>query len=207
MIKYAIRNLATEEASQNPNSRKLICDFFFVPFSKLNSLVVRESYLDELAMELGVSYQAVKLDYNQFEQKQRPKYQSRIPDSQTKESQFNRPVRLTNVEDDLLFILLHDDRIAVPLAYLVEPKWLNIQTISGRILAKILAEINADGPIDVGRMQDFLEDDIERKVFHQTLYRQTEQESENFIQLANECLSVLFLRSSKEKRGENSFPT
>ena len=40
--------------------------------------------------------------------------------------------------------------------YLVEPKWLNIQTISGRILAKILAEINADGPIDVGRMQDFL---------------------------------------------------
>ena len=199
MIKYAIRNLATEEVSQNPNSRKLICDFFFVPFSKLNSLVVRESYLDELALELGVSNQAVKLDYNQFEQKQRPKYQSRIPDSQTKESQFNRPVRLTNVEDDLLFILLHDDRIAVPLAYLVEPKWLNIQTISGRILAKILAEINADGPIDVGRMQDFLEDDIERKVFHQTLYRQTEQESENFIQLANECLSVLFLRSSKER--------
>ena len=31
MIKYAIRNLATEEVSQNPNSRKLICDFFFVP--------------------------------------------------------------------------------------------------------------------------------------------------------------------------------
>ena len=37
MIKYAIRNLATEEVSQNPNSRKLICDFFFVPFSKLIS--------------------------------------------------------------------------------------------------------------------------------------------------------------------------
>ena len=108
---------------------------------------------------------------------------------------------MTNVEDDLLFILLHDDRIAVPLAYLVEPKWLNIQTISGRILAKILAEINADGPIDVGRMQDFLEDDIERKVFHETLYRQTEQESENLSSLQmNVCPCFFFAVQKKERR-------
>ena len=44
------------------------------------------------------------------------------------------------------------------------------------------------------------EDDIERKVFHQTLYRQTEQESENFIQLANECLSVLFFAVQKRRK-------
>jgi len=104
------------------------------------------------------------------------------------------------VEDDLLYILLHDDRIAGPLAYLIEPTWLNLTFTSGRILAKILAEIKADGPMQVSHMEDLLEGDEERKVFHKCLFNDsTDDENESSLQLANECLAVLFLRSSKAR--------
>ena len=199
MIEYVIKNLQLGEDISSPNISKNICDFIFTSLNKIDSLVIKESYLKELATLLGVSNEAVKQDFSKFEKQKLPKYRLQNPNPSNKETKDNSPVRLTNVEDDLLFILLHDDRIAGPLAYLIEPSWLNLQTTAGTILAKIFAEVNADGPMDFRRMEDFLENDQERKVFHHCLYKDHgDEEKDTFLQLANECLSVLFLRSSKE---------
>ena len=200
MIEYVIKNLQLGEDISSPNISKNICDFIFTSLNKIDSLVIKESYLKELATLLGVSNEAVKQDFSKFEKQKLPKYRLQNPNPSNKETKDNSPVRLTNVEDDLLFILLHDDRIAGPLAYLIEPSWLNLQTTAGTILAKIFAEVNADGPMDFRRMEDFLENDQERKVFHHCLYKDHgDEEKDIFLQLANECLSVLFLRSSKER--------
>jgi DNA primase len=200
MIEYVIKNLQLGEDISSPNISKNICDFIFTSLNKIDSLVIKESYLKELATLLGVSNEAVKQDFFKFEKQKLPKYRLQNPNPSNKETKDNSPVRLTNVEDDLLFILLHDDRIAGPLAYLIEPSWLNLQTTAGTILAKIFAEVNADGPMDSRRMEDFLENDQERKVFHHCLYKDHgDEEKDTFLQLANECLSVLFLRSSKER--------
>ena len=200
MIEYVIKNLQIEEDISSPNISKNICDFIFTSLNKIDSLVIKESYLKELATLLGVSNEAVKKDFSKFERQKLPKYRLQNPNPSNKEKKDNSPVRLTNVEDDLLFVLLHDDRIAGPLAYLIEPGWLNLQTIAGNILAKIFAEVNAEGPIDFRRMEDFLENDQERKVFHHCLYKDHgDEEKDTFLQLANECLSVIFLRSSKER--------
>ena len=200
MIEYVIKNLQLGEDISSPNISKNICDFIFTSLNKVDSLVIRESYLKELATLLGVSNEAVKQDFSKFEKQKLPKYRLQNPNPSNKETKDNSPVRLTNVEDDLLFILLHDDRIAGPLAYLIEPSWLNLHTTAGTILAKIFAEVNADGPMDFRRMEDFLENDQERKVFHHCLYKDHgDEEKDTFLQLANECLSVLFLRSSKER--------
>ncbi len=200
MIEYVIKNLQIGEDISIPNISKKICDFIFSSLNKIESLVIKESYLKELASLLGVSNEAVKQDFSKFEKQKLPKYRLQNPNSSNKETKDNSPVRLTNVEDDLLFLLLHDDRIAGPLAYLIEPSWLNLQTTAGTILAKIFAEINADGPMDFRRMEDFLENDQERRVFHHCLYKDhSDEEKDTFLQLANECLSVLFLRSSKER--------
>ena len=200
MIEYVIKNLQLGEDISSPNISKNICDFIFTSLNKIDSLVIKESYFKELATLLVFSNEAVKQDFSKFEKQKLPKYRLQNPNPSNKETKDNSPVRLTNVEDDLLFILLHDDRIAGPLAYLIEPSWLNLQTTAGTILAKIFAEVNADGPMDSRRMEDFLENDQERKVFHHCLYKDHgDEEKDTFLQLANECLSVLFLRSSKER--------
>jgi hypothetical protein len=109
-------------------------------------------------------------------------------------------VQLTTAEDDLLFVLLHDDRVASPLAHIFDPSWLDLEIPSGRVLAKILAEAKADGPVAPNRMEEFIDDDDERTAFQNHLYQDVKEiDEESFLQLANECLHALFVRSSKQR--------
>jgi hypothetical protein len=107
---------------------------------------------------------------------------------------------LTTAEDDLLFCLLHDNRVASPLAQIFDPTWLNLDIPAGRILAKIMAETKADGPVEANRMEEFLEDDLERTAFQHNLFQEVSSFDENsFLQHTNECLLALFIRSIKQK--------
>lgn len=199
MVEYIVAKTEAKEDLSNPSTRRKVCDFLFRALEPVSSFVVRESYLSEMASLIGVSDHAIKSDFATFEKNRKPSYRSLEPSSSQDKIKDNRPVRLTNVEDDLLFIILHDNRIAEPIALLTEPTWLNLSTASGKVLAKILAEIKADGPLETGRMEDLLEDDLERETFHRCLYRSFEHDdAESCLQLANECLAVLFLRNSKE---------
>ena len=56
-----------------------------------------------------------------------------------------RTERLTTAEDDLLYCLLHDVRLGNSVAQVIEPSWLDTKVVAGHILAKVLAEIKADG--------------------------------------------------------------
>lgn len=199
MVVYAIRNLSIDSDPKSANSKKNVCEFIFRSLIKVKSFVIRESYIEEIAVSLGISRESVKKDFQAFEANKQPgllSSSSKIRDIKSKETSLER---LTNVEDDLLLVLLHDNRIVGPLAHLVEPTWLNLENVAGRILAKIIAEIKADGPISTDRMEDLLESDEERKKFQCLLFREIPSESiENSLLLANECLSVLHLRSSKK---------
>lgn len=199
MVVYAIRNLSIDSDPKSPNSKKNVCEFIFRSLIKVKSFVIRESYIEEIAVSLGISRESVKKDFQAFEANKQPGLQSsssKIRDIKSEETSLER---LTNVEDDLLLVLLHDNRIVGPLAHLVEPTWLNLENVAGRILAKIIAEIKADGPISTDRMEDLLESDEERKKFQCLLFQEIPSESiENSLLLANECLSVLHLRSSKK---------
>ena len=107
---------------------------------------------------------------------------------------------MTSAEDDLLFCLLHDNRVASPLAQIFDPTWLNLNIPAGRVLAKIMAEIKADGPVEPKRMEAFLEDDSERNVFHQNLFQEVSSFDDNsFLQHTNECLLALFIRFIKQE--------
>ena len=138
-------------------------------------------------------------EFIQFNRSKKPKYKGNNTKSATISTKNSSP-RLTTAEDDLLFCLLHDDRVASPLAQIFDPTWLNLEIPAGRILAKIMAETKADGPIEANRMEEFLEDDSERNVFQQNYFQEVSSFDENsFLQHANECLLALFIRSIKQK--------
>tara|TARA_B100001093_G_scaffold123627_1_gene116211 strand:+ start:2669 stop:4531 length:1863 start_codon:yes stop_codon:yes gene_type:complete len=199
MIDYVVQNLSAKDNLKTPSVKKDICEFIFKSLIQVKSFVIRESYLEEIANSLAISMESVKTDFLSFERRKRPNSKSSYSSRSNNKSPENGLERLTNVEDDLLFLLLHDNRIAGPLAYLIEPTWLNLESVTGCILAKVFAEIKADGPITASRIEDLLETDEERKIFQLHLFQEyPPQEKENFLQLANECLSVLFLRSSKK---------
>ena len=199
-IEYAFRYKLEDIDNPTPSDRKKVSEFIFKSLSGVSSFVEREDHLQELSKTLGVSIENVKRDFQQFSRDQRPFAYSGARSNSTKESSTSRSVQLTTAEDDLLFVLLHDDRVASPLAHIFDPSWLDLEIPSGRVLAKILAEARADGPVAPNRMEEFIDDDDERTAFQNHLYQDVKEiDGDSFLQLANECLHALFIRSSKQR--------
>ena len=197
-IEYAIRYKLDDVPDPSPADRKKVSEFIFKSLTEVSSLVEREDHLGELSRQLGVSIENVKRDFRQFARGHRP-YAHRRSNPE-KNSTIRGSVQLTTAEDDLLFVLLHDNRVASPLAHIFDPSWLDLKVPSGRVLAKILAETKADGPVEPNRIEEFLEDEDERTAYQNHLYQDVDEaDREAFPQLANQCLHALFLRSYKHR--------
>ena len=158
-----------------------------------------DSYLEEIATALKVTAESVKGDFKNFKKNNRYARQTKSYESTPEKNPSDYTERLTTAEDDLLYCLLHDVRLGNSLAQVIEPSWLDTKVVAGRILAKILAEMLADGPLDISEMQDLLEEDEERFVFQNLLYQESSDDSDyDLINLANQCVSALFLRHTRK---------
>jgi len=165
---------------------------------EVDSRVALEGYLEELARLLAVAMDALKSDFVKFRKNQTPAYRQ---STKNKELPSNTPDRLTIVEEDLLFVLLHDDRLASPLAHTLDMSWVDLRPISGRILAKILSETLAEGSCPTrAQIEELLEEDEERDLFYRLVIQEIDQSEPGLLlRLARQCVSVLFLRHLKLK--------
>jgi DNA primase len=198
-IEYAVHFKLKGKKNPQASEIRAVSELVFSSISEVDSLIMRDSYLKELSRNLKVSFQTMNEEFNHFKRAKKPKYKTG-KDKKEEISRKKASPRLTTAEDDLLFCLLHDNRVASPLAQIFDPTWLNLDIPAGRILAKIMAETKADGPIEPNRMEEFLEDDSERNVFQQNFFQEVSSFDENsFLQHANECLLALFIRSIKQK--------
>ena len=201
-IEFAVRYKL--KGNENPQASEIqsVSRFIFASISEVESLIMKDSYLKELSRHLKVSFQTMNEEFNNFNRLKKPRYKR--PNQQSEDNSSKKPSpRLTTAEDDLLFCLLHDNRVASPLAQIFDPTWLNLDIPAGRILAKIMAETKADGPVDNNRMEEFLEDDMERNAYQHNFFQEVSSFDENsFLQHTNECLLALFIRSIKQKEKE-----
>ena len=197
-INYAVRYKLKGNPNPQPAEIRSVCELVFGYIAQTDSLIMRDSYLTELSRYLKVGFQTMSEDFTKFNRNKKPRYKSSALSKEI--STEKSSPRLTTAEDDLLFCLLHDNRVASPLAQIFDPTWLNLNVPAGRVLAKIMAEIKADGPVATNRMEEFLEDDTERNVFQYNLFQEVSSFDDNpFLQHANECLLALFIRFIKQQ--------
>ena len=198
MIDYVIAQKLGKPSQASPNDLRKTSELLFDPLSELDSFVVKDGYLEQIARGLSLSLDSVKRDFSRFAKNRKPRRTYAPPEELSEKESSEWSQRLTSVEDDLLYTLLHDDRLASPLAHALDLAWLDLESSSGRVLAKILSEAVADGPLSVRQMEDLLEGDQERRAFQKFLYHDTVSHEKNaLLQLANQCLGVLFSRQSK----------
>jgi len=193
-VQFVVDEKIEKVSESTPMIRKKVSEFFYEPLCELESFVVQDGFLEEIAKTMMITPDSVKQDFLSFQKNFRKRRSYR---QQEKESN-KRAERLTTVEDDLLYTILHNDRLASPLAQSIDFAWLDSSSTSGKILVKLLAETSADGPLSVEQIEGLLEDDEERTTFQHFLFHETiYHEKELLLQLANECISVLFFRNSK----------
>ena len=154
-----------------------------------------DSYLNEISENLHVPSPSAKLTSS-------TKTTDDLPSKKLNPSSQKKPdrgtERLTTAEDDLLYCLLHDVRLGRSLAQIIDPSWLDTKVVAGRILGKVIAEISADGPLSISEMEELLEEDDERFLFQSIIFQENEEDpDQNIIELANHCISALFVRQSR----------
>ena len=198
MVEYVIRQKIPNLSTATPKQKESTCQWFFSSLAEIDSRIALEGYIEQLARLIAVPIEALKSDFIQFKRNRTPVYRQ-VTEEQ--EISTNESDRLTIVEEDLLYLLLHDDRLASPLANTLDMSWVDTRPVSGRILAKILSESLAEGTnISRSQIEDLLEDDTERQTYHRLVIQEMDQKEPGLsLRLARQCVSVLFLRDLKNR--------
>ncbi len=196
MIEFVISKKIPTLKNASPKQKASSCEWLFSSLTEVDSRVAREAYLEQLGSLLSVSSDAIREDFKKFRKNRSPAY--RAPDDKPKNEDQSSD-RLTIVEDDLLSIVLHDDRLASLLANALDLSWVDSRTVSGRMLSKILSEILAEGAsLTRSQIEELLETDAERSNYHRLVTQNFNwNEPDLVLRLGRQCLSVLFLRHLK----------
>ena len=195
MVNYVCSKILSHPPT--PHEKKQVGEFFFPPLADMESMVLCDSYLNDISIAIDVAPSSVKADFHKYKKNRRPAYREKMSRAYRTKEKLNTE-RLTTAEDDLLYCLLHDVRLGRSLAQIIDPSWLDTRVIAGRILAKVIAEISADGSLSSAEMEDLLDEDEERFVFQKILFQEYEQDpDQNILDLANHCISAMFIRHSR----------
>ena len=200
MLQFAIEKKLPDGAASTPKQKDSVSQWIFEALADVESSVALEGYFQQLSRLISIPIDALKSDFSRQIKKNQPKYRGPKSTAEKKVSS-NGSDRLTIVEEDLLFVLLHDDRLASPLAHTLDMSWVDLHPIAGRVLAKILSETKAESSsLSQSQMEELLEDDQERDLFHRLLMQDIDvSEPGILLRLARQCLSVLFLRHLKSE--------
>ena len=198
MVEYVVRQKIPKLTAASPKQKESVCQWMFSSLVDIDSRIALEGYIEQLGRLLSVPIDALKVDLARFRKTRTPAYRNQPTE---KEVSQKVPDRLTIVEEDLLFVLLHDDRLASPLAHTLDISWVDSRPVSGRILAKILSETNAEGSVlSRSQIEDLLEDDQERDLYHRLVMQEIKKDEPGLLlRLARQCLNVLFLRHLKRQ--------
>ena len=200
MLEFTVRKKLPNGASSTPKQKDSLAQWIFTALSEVDSRVALEGYLQQLSRLISIPIDILKSDFSKHQRNKQPKYRD-IGNSSSQKISSESSDRLTSVEEDLLFVLLHDDRIASPLANTLDMSWVDLRPIAGRILAKVLSETQAESSsLTHSQIEELLEDDSERTTYHRLLMQEPDDtEPGVLLRLARQCLSVLFLRHIKSE--------
>ncbi|MFP6886601.1 MAG: DNA primase, partial [Opitutales bacterium] len=199
-IAFAISMYLGETTNPTPTQKNAILEHIFTVIAEADSLVARDEYLAQAIRLLKLEERSARHELSRYLRRRgNSAYRSEQPSSSNQFTE-NGSGKLTTVEDDLLLLLLHHDEVAVPLAQVVEPEWLDLTSPAGRVLAKALAEIREEAWNGSASLDDLLEQDDERNETYAILAQtSSHEESESAVQACNACLQALFLRYLKHR--------
>lgn len=169
---------------------------------RLESEIKKSEYLKVFAQLLNLDIESVKSDFQRFSGN--AKYNRRISaptniDENTENLAKKVSRELTTVEYVILFLLLHHEELQEHMAQVVNPEWINLSSIHGRVLHRILLEMQEGLWAGIKEIDNLLETEEEKDVFYSILAEPPSYEEP--IDKANQCLRDLFGRYLKQQEG------
>lgn len=189
-------NAFLPSATPSPREKAQVLGHIFEIIAICDSAVVQEEYLLEICHLMKVNRQSVQQDFNQFKRTKK-----RVNNGNLEQKvQRNANEKLTSVEYQLLLIILNEENISFSLANIINPEWITTDSLEGKILLRILAEIREHLWQGVQGLDAVLESDAERNLAYSIL-----SESHPFeepVKTTNICLKQLFTNFLNDRKNQ-----
>ena len=168
--------------------------------------VAQDGYLAEAADLLKIDFASARHDFRRFQfRKRRKTGNSSLPESDGTFEENNSRM-LTTADYELLLVVFHYQKLAEPIAEVVDLDWIDDSTLHGNLLSRVLAAAYGglwDGPLN---SEALLENDEERDCIYSIMAR--ESPFDDPIAKTNDCMRSLFQRyislQSQEIEGQIS---
>lgn len=162
-MNFAVQSLMPPGKTHSARETAEALSQVFQIISQSDSAIVKSAYLNELSQITKIERSTLESDFRKLQA--RGGSNPDIP----QESQEKYSDKLTTTEYMLLFIALNDNELALKIAETINPEWVNTNKTEGRLLARIIGEINADEWEGTDNLDQLIEDDEERNYAYRLL--------------------------------------
>jgi len=194
---FAVRSLLPKP---NPSAREKADALraLFEILENAESEMLRADYLAEVCRYAQMDRSGVERDFVRYLQQRARRAttnltnakigsESASPDSQPVE---NGNDKLTTAESELLMLVLHYEDLAPSIAHVLEHQWIDIRTLEGRLLDRILAAHREDAWPGSDHLDELLETEAERHALINL--RSRPFHTDEPVPSANQCLKAIF---------------
>ncbi len=190
-LAFAIRTLLPME-NPSPNDVARTLSSLFEMIHNCDLAVAQDGYLAEAAHLLKIDLASAQHDFRRFRiRKGKRSRISSLPDS-VGSGEENDAGRLTTADYELLLVVFQYQKLAQPIAEVVDLDWIDESSLHGKLLSRVLAAAYEglwDGPL---KSEDLLENDEERNCIYSIMAE--ESSFDDPIVEANKCMRSLFQR-------------
>ena len=179
-IEFAIKAMAPEGRQASPHTKEAALRQLFTIYQAADSLPLAESALKRAGQLLGISEYTIDQELPKLRINARPAQNVPIRDE-----------KLTSYADILLIAASSNSDLIQALAQCIQPEWIDVSLLSGRLLGRFLAAAREGLWKDRSSADELLEDDTERNHFYSLLARE-DLHLDNLQKAAEEALKGLF---------------
>ncbi len=203
---FAARSLAPNGPDAlSPREKASALEQVFMIVSQCDSEVMRDDYLTDACRRLRIERTSAERDFRKYLAAQAARTNTQPPRADTPAPAHSplsakRAQRLTTAEFELLVLLFHHDDLAQSLAQIIQPEWINDETVHQRVLRSVVLAIQHEGwHPGIEGLDTLLATEEERTCVYGVLAHQATFEDP--LREANRCLAALYSRAiEREKR-------
>ncbi|MEM8867396.1 MAG: DNA primase [Verrucomicrobiota bacterium] len=153
-IELLVEDSLPEGRTPTTRDKTLILQKVYELITEVSSQVAREDYIIAAARLIGVDADAAIRDFSS-QQKNRPSPNTaQSPPSPVKTGQ---DALLTRANWELLWLALHHPEFAKPIAETIDYEWIDRSSTAGRLLSRLVAEINEGLIEDISQIETLSE--------------------------------------------------
>lgn len=185
---FAYHAFFPQQAS--PNEKAVALEQIYAILKQCESVVARQAYLMDLARLASVDAYTLELDFADYIKKQNLQNKLASPKIDATKNKKNLSEKFTSADYELLLLLLHHTELIEPVCQVLDPEYINLSSLHGRLLSRFISEIREGIRDSFSPLEELLETEEEYNLIY-TLMAQ-ESPFANPSQSANACIRTIF---------------